>query len=161
MLDRNIWNYSNVCKQISFGLFKKLSTNYLFTNHMHFIYRYKQDLAWNNLQGLICHKTQSTNKDINELWLEHSFSSKLIPLVFNTLIPVSFQLVKALLNLFFWYRIKFHCCISFNIPYFIKSLLWKEFWVKVTKKTCPNLYLFNMEHPAFHWKLQIEKCWNC
>ena len=30
-----------------------LSTNYAFTHHM-----YKEDLALNNLQRLICHKTQ-------------------------------------------------------------------------------------------------------
>ena len=42
--------------------FKMLPTNYLFTNHTHphtyiYIYIYiKQDLALNNLQGLICHK---------------------------------------------------------------------------------------------------------
>ena len=30
----------------------------MFTNHIHSIYMYKQDLALNNLQWLICHKTQ-------------------------------------------------------------------------------------------------------
>ena len=28
------------------------------TNHIYLIYMYKEDLALNNLQGLICHKTQ-------------------------------------------------------------------------------------------------------
>ena len=32
-------------------------------NHIYLIYMYKEDLALNNLQGLICHKTnQPTNQ---------------------------------------------------------------------------------------------------
>ena len=34
----------------------------LFTNLRYSIYMYKQDLALNDLQGLICYKTQPTNK---------------------------------------------------------------------------------------------------
>ena len=30
----------------------------MFTNHIYLIYMYKEDLALNNLQWLICHKTQ-------------------------------------------------------------------------------------------------------
>ena len=37
---------------------KLLPTNYSFTNHI--IYMYKQDLALDNLQCLICCKTQPT-----------------------------------------------------------------------------------------------------
>ena len=32
--------------------------NKMFTNHIYLIYMYKEDLALNNLQWLICHKTQ-------------------------------------------------------------------------------------------------------
>ena len=41
--------------------------NYLFTNYVYLIYMYKQDLALNNIQGLICHKTQPTDnyKSVN------------------------------------------------------------------------------------------------
>ena len=52
---------------MSSGLFKMLPTNYLFTNHMFNIYMYKQDLALNNQQGLICYKALSINKPINKL----------------------------------------------------------------------------------------------
>ena len=38
-----------------------LSINYLFKNHIYSLYMYKQDLALNNLQGLICHKIQPIN----------------------------------------------------------------------------------------------------
>ena len=48
-----MYNYLTVCKQISSGLFKKF---YLQTMHLQIIYN--DDLALNNLQGLICHKTQ-------------------------------------------------------------------------------------------------------
>ena len=36
----------------------------MFTNHVYSIYMYKQDWALNNLQGLICHKTQPTNQPL-------------------------------------------------------------------------------------------------
>ena len=35
-------------------------TNKLFVYKSYLVYRYKKDLALNNLQGLICHKTQPT-----------------------------------------------------------------------------------------------------
>ena len=38
-----------------------LPTKYSFTNHIYLIYMYKQDLAWNNLPGLICYKTLRTS----------------------------------------------------------------------------------------------------
>ena len=44
------------------GLFKMLPTNHLFTNHIYLIFMHKEDLALNNLQWLICHKTQPTNQ---------------------------------------------------------------------------------------------------
>ena len=47
MFDRNIQNYLTMCKLMSSDSLKKVN-----------IYMYKQDLAINNLQGLICHKTQ-------------------------------------------------------------------------------------------------------
>ena len=50
------------------SFFKMLPTNYSFTNHEHAharIYNYKHDLALNNLQWLICHKTQPTNQKIH------------------------------------------------------------------------------------------------
>ena len=42
---------------MSSGLLK----NYRFTNH---IYMYKEDLALNNLQWLICHKTQPNQTEL-------------------------------------------------------------------------------------------------
>ena len=46
---------------MSYGLFKRLPTNYSFTNHIYRIHIYEQDLALNYQQGLICHKTQPSN----------------------------------------------------------------------------------------------------
>ena len=43
---------------MSSELFKNVSLQNGFTNHLYLIYMYKVDLALNNLQGLICHKTQ-------------------------------------------------------------------------------------------------------
>ena len=45
---------------MSSGLFKMLPINYLFTNHIRLIYMYKLDLALDDLQRLICDKTQPT-----------------------------------------------------------------------------------------------------
>ena len=42
---------------MSSGLFKMLPTNYSFTNHIYLI-TYKWDLALNNLQVLVYHKSQ-------------------------------------------------------------------------------------------------------
>ena len=38
----------------------------MFTNHINLMYMYKEDLALNNLQWLICHKTEP-NQAINNL----------------------------------------------------------------------------------------------
>ena len=47
---------------MSSGLFKMLNKNYVFINHIFDMNIYKQDLALNNLQRLICHKTQPNNQ---------------------------------------------------------------------------------------------------
>ena len=60
----NTWNNLTVCKQMNSGLFKMLPTIYSFTTHTYLIYKFKPDLALNNLQRLICHKKkQPTNAD--------------------------------------------------------------------------------------------------
>ena len=48
---------------MSFGSFRNDVIYKLFTykSYIFSIYMYKQDLALNSPQGLICHKTQSTN----------------------------------------------------------------------------------------------------
>ena len=39
-----------------------LPSNNSSTNHTYLIHMYQQDLALNNLQGLVCYKTQPTNQ---------------------------------------------------------------------------------------------------
>ena len=46
---------------MSTGLFKMLPTNYSFKDRTYLKYMYKQDLIFNNPQGLIYHKTQPSN----------------------------------------------------------------------------------------------------
>ena len=60
-LDYSTWNYLTVCKPMNTDLFKMLSSNYSFTNHIYLVYMYEQDLALNNLERLIYRKTQPTN----------------------------------------------------------------------------------------------------
>ena len=50
VLDNNTWNYLTDCKQMS-------SFKEMLPIHLKIIYMYKQDLALNNHQGLICHCT--------------------------------------------------------------------------------------------------------
>ena len=57
LLHSNSWNHLTLCKEISTGSFKNV-INKMFTTHMYLIYMYKEDMALNNLQCLICHKTQ-------------------------------------------------------------------------------------------------------
>ena len=59
-----------MCKQMISGLFKMLLQAirlqiiyiYIYVYICMHVRIYKQDLALNNLQGLICHKTQPTNQ---------------------------------------------------------------------------------------------------
>ena len=63
VLNRNTGNYLTVSKQMSSDLFKIFPLNFLFTNHICFICRFKQDLELNNLYEVICHKfNQPTNQ---------------------------------------------------------------------------------------------------
>ena len=58
------------------NLFEMLPTNYSLTNHIYLIYVYKEDLALNNLQGLICHKTKPNQKKLKESSLCVAMSMK-------------------------------------------------------------------------------------
>ena len=46
-----------MCKRTSFGSSKN-TKKYMFTNHVYLVYMYKEDLALNNQQWLICYKSQ-------------------------------------------------------------------------------------------------------
>ena len=60
MLKSYTLNYLSANK-CALARLKMLPTDYLFANYTYLIYMYKQDLALNNLQELICHKTSLTN----------------------------------------------------------------------------------------------------
>ena len=49
-----MYNHLTVCKQMNPRSFK----NFIYKLYLQFIYMYKENLALNNLQWLICHKTQ-------------------------------------------------------------------------------------------------------
>ena len=46
---------------------KMLSTKCVYKSYIHLIYIYKKDLVLNNLQGLICYKTQPNPNNYNTL----------------------------------------------------------------------------------------------
>ena len=64
MLDRNTWNQLTVCKQISTGSLKRCYLQNISLQIRYLIYLYKQDLALNNPQELICHKTTNHVKEV-------------------------------------------------------------------------------------------------
>ena len=67
------------------------------------------------------------------------------PLVFYTLTPVSFPLVKA----HFWYCGKLYPHISFNVVHVLKTYPWKVFSVYQTRKSSIELSLVGMESVAY------------
>ena len=48
---------------------------------------------------------------------------KMVPLNISTIIPLSFPLVEAPLNLLFWYDVKLRRHISFNVSHFLNFFL--------------------------------------
>ena len=59
LLDRNTWNNLTVSEKMNSGSFKRVIYKMcLQITYIYLIYMYKEDLALNNLQWLICHKTQ-------------------------------------------------------------------------------------------------------
>ena len=71
---------------MSSGSFKNVITNYLFTKPICLIYLYKQYSAWNNLQGLMCHKTKPnpTRDVMHHFWpLHFVLALSNFPLSFN------------------------------------------------------------------------------
>ena len=57
---------------------------------------------------------------------------KIVPLSFNSVIAVSFPLVKAPLKLFFWHGMKQQ---HLNVFYILKFYLWDKFSVKQTRES--------------------------
>ena len=58
LLHSNSWNHLTVRKQKWAQAQQKNYQQNVFTYHIYLIYMYKQDLALDNLQWLICHKTK-------------------------------------------------------------------------------------------------------
>ena len=61
----------------------------------------------------------STEKKMNETLI---FFKTVPHQLFSTLIPARFQLVEVPLKFFFWYGVKLHHHISFNVLHILKSL---------------------------------------
>ena len=64
MLHSSSWNHLTVWKQMSFGLFQMLLTNYSQIIIYIYIYIYKEDLTLNNPQEFICHKTPTNQPSL-------------------------------------------------------------------------------------------------
>ena len=77
LLHSNNRKHFIVCKQMSLGLYKKmLSTKYAYKSYL--IFMYKEDLALNNQQMLICHKPNQPLK-ISMPDIKYSICSNLFP----------------------------------------------------------------------------------
>ena len=79
LLNTNTWNHLTVQKRAQAHL-RILSTKFIHKSYIYLVYMYKQDLTLNNLQGLICHKTQ-----LNETYIIHLIYSYLILFIIVTL----------------------------------------------------------------------------
>ena len=64
----------------------------MFTNHIYLIYMYKEDLALNNLQWLICHKTRPNQTNTTSIYSNSSasFQKWLCIFLFLTIFSESF-----------------------------------------------------------------------
>ena len=69
-------------------------------NHIYLIHMYKEDLALNNLQWLICHKTKSNQTNLQYISLSFSFLYKCIIFFIDHFLLLLFQAVlKCLYNI--------------------------------------------------------------
>ena len=65
-----------------------------------------------------------------------------------------FQQVFHWLKLFFWYGLKQHCCILFNV---LKSYLWDRISVEETWKCCMELDKIYIESAVLHSQMLYQK----
>ena len=56
VLHNNTWNQLTVCKQMSSGSFRNVIFR-ICVHRLYIYYQFKDDLALNSIQGLICYKT--------------------------------------------------------------------------------------------------------
>ena len=84
MFNRSAWNHLTV-KIKSSGSFKYVK-NKMCLEIIYLIYMYKGDLAFNNLQWLICHKTlpKQTNKNTISHWIRHNSKLLIGKLILNS-----------------------------------------------------------------------------
>ena len=76
-------------------LLKMLPTNYSLTNHIYMMYMSKQNLASNNPQGLICHKTSTKPKQISHTHTHtHTSQGLYFSVNYQELLKVDFLKVK-------------------------------------------------------------------
>ena len=107
-----------------------------------FIHEYKSSWNKNNsVQKISRMKSYSLRQrgTINETFI----SFKIISLIFNTIIPASFSLVEAPLKLLFWYRVKLHRRIYFNIFLILKFFPLRGIFHLGNKETYDKLLYFN------------------
>ena len=65
-----------VCDTLQYMELFNFLDSHMFTNHIYLIYMYKLDLALNNLQWLICHKTKSKPNQDLLCCTHHAFFNK-------------------------------------------------------------------------------------
>ena len=131
MLDSNTWTYLTVStKKIELRLVKKYCQQNVITNDIYLIYMYKQDLALNNLQWLICHKTKP-NQTKPFIFLSMTFVLDILrSLIFNS--EKFYVYFQASYNLgycsLFW--VKLETMLSMSASAEMTSL--QEFWLFIS-----------------------------
>ena len=91
-----------------------------------------------------------------------------VPLIFNSLIPMSFPLVEAFLKLLFRYNVKLRRCISFNAPHVVEYLILEmnfQFIKQEKYEWCSvqwvwkALHLYNILHMRWISVYESRKIW--
>ena len=71
VLFSNTQNHLTVCKQMSSGSFKNvIYKQFIYLSYS--TYMNKQDLTWNWLWGLICHKTRQNKSSFDLVYYQHN-----------------------------------------------------------------------------------------
>ena len=147
----NQWNHLPVCKQMSSGLFKMLAKNYSFTNHIYppiYIYMSKNDLAINNLQGLIYYKTKPTFSPI-KLWCV--FLSSVLPQLLIKLYQCGLEQCFSNYDIVYWHDIFSRChqgCTNADPFIICTSTYFKKLFQYDLEYT--NRIPFNEVRPSSH-----------
>ena len=72
VIHSNTWNHLILHRKMSLGSFKNVIKKCVYRSYIFNMHAYKQDLALNNQQWLICHKNQPNQPNVTQGTIEIS-----------------------------------------------------------------------------------------